>query len=55
MPSADGRVLHFVLPSAFPATGEVPPRMIGAGQYELRVRTSAGTSNPLQLTLETPQ
>jgi hypothetical protein len=55
LPSTDGTSLHLVLPSALPATGEVPPRMIGAGRYELRVRTSAGTSNPTELTLETPQ
>lgn len=55
LPSADGTSLHFLLPSTLPATGEVPPRRIGAGRYEIRVRTSTGTSNPTELTLETPQ
>ena len=53
--SPDGASLRLVLPSSLPSTSEVPPRMIGAGRYELRVRTSAGTSNPTELTLETPQ
>lgn len=53
--SADGATLQLVLPSSLPSRGEVPPRMIGPGRYELRVRTSAGTSNPIELTLETPQ
>jgi hypothetical protein len=52
--SADGTSLRLVLPSSLPATGEVPPRMIGAGRYEIRVRTSTGTSNPMEFTLETP-
>jgi hypothetical protein len=52
--SADGTSLRFALPSSLPATGEVPPRMIGAGRYEIRVRTSTGTSNPMEFTLETP-
>jgi hypothetical protein len=55
LPSPDGTSLHLVLPSSLPATGEVPPRRIGAGSFEIRVRTSAGTSNPAGLTLETPQ
>jgi hypothetical protein len=55
LPSADGTSLHLVLPSTLPAAGEVPPRRIGAGRYEVRVRTSTGTSNPTELTLETPQ
>jgi hypothetical protein len=53
--SGDGTSLHLVLPSALPATGEVPPRMIGAGTYEIRIRTSAGTSNPIAFILERPQ
>lgn len=54
LPSTDGTSLRLMLPSALPSTGEVPPRVLGAGRYEIRVRTSAGTSNPMQLTLETP-
>lgn len=53
--STDGTSLHLLLPSTFPSRSEVPPRVIGAGSYELRVRTSTGTSNPTELTLETPQ
>ncbi|MGH7654368.1 MAG: IPT/TIG domain-containing protein [Gemmatimonadaceae bacterium] len=51
--SVDGTSLHLVLPSSLPATGEVPPRIITAGRYEIRVRTSTGTSNPMEFTLET--
>ena len=52
--SADGTSLRLILPAALPASGEVPPRVLGAGRYEIRIRTNTGTSNPMEFTLETP-
>ena len=52
--SVDGTSLRLMLPAALPAKGEVPPRVLGAGRYEIRIRTSTGTSNPMEFTLETP-
>lgn len=53
--SDDGKTLRFLLPDAFPAKGEVPPQRIGAGNFDIRVRTIAGTSNRIALTLESPR
>ncbi len=53
--SDDGKTLRFLLPDAFPAKGEVPPQRIGAGKFDICVRTIAGTSNCIALTLESPR
>ena len=55
LPSADGLRLRLVLPETFPPVGEVPPRRLLPGVYDIRVRTGAGTSNPMQLVLEMPR
>lgn len=55
LPSGDGQRLRLVLPETFPPMGEVPPRRLGPGVYDIRVRTGAGTSNRTQLVLEMPR
>lgn len=55
LPSGDGHRLRLVLPETFPSVGEVPPRRLGPGVYDLRVRTGAGTSNRVQFELEIPR
>jgi len=52
LPSADGGTMIRVgVPTEFPATGEVPPKQIGSGEYPLVVRNSRGTSNELRFVL----
>ena len=52
LPSADGGTLiRFTLPTEMPARGEVPPKVLGAGEYTVVVRNARGTSNPLRFTV----
>lgn len=52
LPSADGGTLiRFTVPTEIPATGEVPPKMIGPGEYTVVVRNARGTSNVLRFTV----
>ncbi len=55
LPSGDGQRLRLVLPESFPPVGEVPPRRLVPGAYDISVRTGAGTSNRVQLVLEKPR
>ena len=43
--------LRFVVPTQFPASGEVPPQQIGVGTYRVRVTTPRGTSNALSFVI----
>ena len=49
--SREAGSLTFNIPKAMPSHGEVPPAVFTAGQYPVRVRTPAGTSNALMFTL----
>jgi hypothetical protein len=46
-----GTTLEFNVPTRIPSRGEVPPRMITAGTYDVTVTTPRGTSNALVFTL----
>ncbi|HEV2302064.1 MAG TPA: hypothetical protein VGR91_10890 [Stellaceae bacterium] len=46
-----GGSLSFGVPKALPSRGEVPPAVLPAGRYRVRVRTASGTSNALIFTL----
>jgi hypothetical protein len=52
LPSPDGSQISFAIPKLVPSTSEVPPAVIPAGEYPVRVITSAGTSNELNFTLK---
>lgn len=52
--SLDGRSSSFVVPRSFPATSEVPPQLLGPGDFTLQIKNTAGTSNIVTLTLRTP-
>lgn len=53
--SPAGHTLRLILPDHFPGQGEVAPRMITPGRYEIRIRTAAGTSNGRVFTVGTPR
>ncbi|HVH76540.1 MAG TPA: hypothetical protein VM755_16610 [Stellaceae bacterium] len=46
-----GGSLTFGVPKSLPSRGEVPPAVLPAGRYRVRVRTPSGTSNALIFTL----
>jgi hypothetical protein len=52
--SGDGQRLRLVLPESFPPVGEVPPRRLEPGTYDISVRTGAGSSNRMPFVLERP-
>lgn len=43
--SADGKEIRVVIPDRVPVRGDAAPLPLEAGRYDLRVQTSAGTSN----------
>jgi len=43
--SADGTEIRLVIPERVPVRGDAAPLPLEAGRYDLRVQTSAGTSN----------
>ncbi len=45
--SDDGRVIRVVVPDRVPSGGDAAPLPLETGRYELRVETSAGTSNAM--------
>lgn len=47
--SADGREIRLVIPDRVPSGGEAAPLPLDAGRYDVRVRTSAGTSNAVSV------
>lgn len=52
--SDDGRRIVFSVPKVMPASGEVPPMVLQPGEYEVRVTTTTGTSEPAVFTLTMP-
>ena len=52
LPSADGGTLiRFAIPTEMPARGEVPPKVVGAGEYTVVVRNARGVSNAFRFTV----
>ena len=49
--SADGRTLRFIVPSQYPARGEVPPMVVSPGDYAVTVKNSNGISDTLVFTV----
>jgi hypothetical protein len=45
--SDDGRVIRVVVPDRVPSGGEAAPLPLETGRYDIRVETSAGTSNAM--------
>ena len=45
--SDDGRVIRVVVPDRIPSGGEAAPLPLETGRYDIRVETSAGTSNAM--------
>jgi hypothetical protein len=43
--SADGKEIHVMIPDRVALRGDAAPLPLEAGRYDLRVQTSAGTSN----------
>jgi hypothetical protein len=43
--SDDGRVIRVVVPDRVPSGGDAAPLPLETGRYDIRVETSAGTSN----------
>ncbi len=52
--SDDGRRIIFSVPKVIPASGEVPPMVLQPGEYEVRVATPIGRSDPAIFTLTVP-
>jgi hypothetical protein len=50
--SADGREIRVVIPDRVALGGDAAPLPLEAGRYNLRVRTSAGTSNAVAVRIE---
>lgn len=50
--SADGREIHVVIPDRVPVRGDAAPLPLEAGRYDLRVQTSAGTSNGVSVRVD---
>jgi len=51
LPSDDGQTIVFQVPKVMRARSEAPPLVFTAGDYEVSVTTSAGTSNSLNFRL----
>jgi hypothetical protein len=51
LPSADGQTIVFQVPKVMQGRSEAPPLVFTAGDYEVSVTTSAGTSNSLNFRL----
>jgi hypothetical protein len=52
LPSRESRTrIALYVPKEMPATGEVPPAPLQPGSYDVRVRTSTGTSNAITFRL----
>ncbi|MFL6796062.1 MAG: hypothetical protein ACJ8F3_01470 [Xanthobacteraceae bacterium] len=49
--SPDGTTIELIVPKEMPSPGEVPPLVLPAGEYEVRVSTREGISNPLTFVL----
>jgi hypothetical protein len=49
--TAGGTLIRVSVPTEFPATGEVPPKQIGPGDFPISVRNSRGSSNELAFVL----
>lgn len=45
--SDDGRVIRVVVPDRVPSGGDAAPLPLETGRYDIRVETSAGTSNTM--------
>ncbi len=45
--SDDGRVIRVVVPDRVPSGGEAAPLPLETGRYDIRIETSAGTSNAM--------
>lgn len=45
--SDDGRVIRVVVPDRVPSGGDAAPLPLETGRYDIRVETSAGTSNAM--------
>ena len=45
--SDSGRMLRFIVPTQYPARGEVPPRSISTGTHMVTVTTQNGVSDTL--------
>jgi hypothetical protein len=45
--STDGREIRVVVPDRIPSRGEAAPLPLETGRYDVRVETSAGTSNAM--------
>ena len=50
--SEDGTRIRLVIPDRVPSGGEAAPLPLEAGRYEIRVRTSAGTSNAVAVRVD---
>lgn len=50
--SADGREIRVVIPDRMPVRGDAAPLPLEAGRYDLRVQTSAGTSNGVSVRVD---
>jgi hypothetical protein len=50
--SDDGKEIHVVIPDRVALRGEAAPLPLEAGRYDLRVRTSAGTSNAVTMRVD---
>lgn len=45
--SDDGRVIRLIVPDRVPSGGDAAPLPLETGRYDIRVETSAGTSNAM--------
>jgi hypothetical protein len=50
--SADGRELRLVIPDQMPSRGDAAPSPLEAGRYDMRIETSAGTSNAVSVKVD---
>jgi hypothetical protein len=50
--SDDGKEIHVVIPDRVALHGEAAPLPLEPGRYDLRVRTSAGTSNAVTMRVD---
>ena len=50
--TADGKEIRLVIPDRVPVRGEAAPLPLEAGRYDLRVETSAGTSNRVSVRVD---
>jgi hypothetical protein len=49
-----GTRIVFSSPTEAPSSGEVPPRPVTVGVYDVTITTPAGTSTPVQFTVTSP-